>query len=198
MFLTSPKILKCEYCGKRLYGIDPGSDMAKGKEPCICPQCNYWIKLTKKSKRHIEIIQGVVYEFLSWKTPKYGQMLGQTMYILRKNGEIACSNHVWEKGKVPALFREHFPDTAYIISKKIYNNLSKGNLKCWAKGCYDRYHCIRYDYRQEFGGEPYNIIPRDWIVGNEHCPAFVNILDIKGYEFFDINDNLSYYKHEEK
>ena len=188
MFYSNTKSYKCKYCGKKIYSTEFTPKLDKSQ--LVCGECAYWNNLINTPNQYIEVINYTAFEFLPYQEPGLGKILGETMYILRKNGEVAMSNDVWEKGKIPDRFLSYFPNTAYAISKKIYRKLSKGKMGCWAKGCFDRYHCYRYDYKKEIGKEPYNIVPKDWTVGNEHCPAFINILDIKGLEFFDINDIL--------
>ena len=138
----------------------------------------------------MEIINQTVYSFLPYQEPRFGIILGETLYILRKNGELAMTNDAWNKGVIPWRFQDRLPNTAYSLSKKVFNKLSKGRMGCLARGCFDRYHCYRYNYRMEFDVGPYNCVPKDWIVGSERCPAFINLKDIRGFDYIDINDIL--------
>ena len=115
----------------------------------------------------------------------------ETIYIQKKDGTALMSNDVWNKGAIPIRFQSWFPDTAYSISKKTYKKLIRGRMGCRARGCFDRYHCYRYDYKREFAEGPYNAIPKDWIVGEERCPAFIDLREIKNFDYIDINDILN-------
>ncbi len=189
----------CSECGKRIlnYGYDDSNPIYKiMKERDIRYECAYWPNFIANPPEHLEIIGGKCYQVLpeQQKTPmKTLGSEGRMHYLLRKNGEIEKSNDVWLLSEVPLKHRDELKDTAWWITKRGYFKLKRLPFQCWSKGCMDRYHCFRYDYRREFNKEgPFNIPPKDWIVGEEHCKEFVNILDIRDYdEYFSIDDILN-------
>ena len=159
-------------------------------EEDICYECAYWEEMIHNLPQFAQVVNQTLYDFLPWKEPQFGQILGETMYILEKTGRPLASNDVWNKGKIPLRFQEQLPDTAYMVSKKTYAKLTRGSVGCCARGCYDRYHCYRYDYRKEFADGPFNQIPKDWVVGGEKCSAFINLREIKNFDYVNINDIL--------
>lgn len=103
-------------------------------------------------------------------------MNGQTIYIMKADGTVKRSNDVWHQGEIPEMFRHLFPNTAKFISCQLFRRLNNRSwFQCQRKGCYDRYHCYWYHPElTEPDGEPWNIIPDNWIIGGEMCPNFVN------------------------
>ena len=97
---------------------------------------------------------------------------GHEFYIRKFDGTLIKSNNVWHQGKIPEHFRKDLPDTADFLTLMDFQKLKNDPYKCMAKGCWDRYHCLRYDQSCEKDG-PFNIIPDSHIPGNEHCPSFV-------------------------
>lgn len=187
-------ITKCSICGKRVCNafFDKESPIyLQMVEKNCCYDCAYWEDLIANPPENMEVVNQTLYDFKPYIEPKLGMFLGQTMWILKKDGTPMMSNDVWNKGKIPLQFRDRLPDTAYEVSKKTYKKLTTGRMGCRSVGCFDRYHCYRYDYRHEFGQAPYNRVPRDWIVGDEGCPAFINLREIKHFDYIDINDILS-------
>ena len=183
------EISKCVYCGKDIctFNFDKKSPiyLMMRKVGC-CYECAYWENLYDNPLEHMEVIEHTLYDFLPYREPRFGEMLGSTMYILRIDGTPVYSNDVWKKGKIPNYFLHKFPETAYPISKKTYKKLTTGRMGCVAIGCLDRYHCYRYNIQNELKTGPYNKVPRDWIVGDEKCPAFINLKEIKHYNYTNI------------
>lgn len=185
---------KCTVCGQKIYIKNYSAKSPLYQAMCqnqICYECAYWQNIINHPFKYMQIVNQTLYEFLPWKEPCLGQILGQKMFILHKSGKPMKSNDVWEKGRIPYRFQKYLPDTAYLIEKKTYTKLTKGRVGCVARGCYDRYHCYRYNYRIEFETGPYNQVPKDWVVGNEKCPAFINLREIKNFDYIDINDILT-------
>ena len=191
-------IRRCSSCGKRIldFGFVDDSPIYKlMSESGMCYECAYWKDFIENKPDNLEIIEGKCYHFLreQYKTPMMTLgMEGKMRYILRRNGDVAKSNDVWLINEVPLKYRDQLPNTAWWIKSRAYYKLERWDFKCRSKACMDRYHCYRFDYKNELGKEPYNFPPLDWITGDEHCRDFVNLLDIRGYDrYYDINDILS-------
>lgn len=177
---------KCPCCGKMFWSFT--SDIKanlynENWQGFICRDCAYWLDYIKKNRPYREIIAGVCYNFLPPQTEKKpGVMLGGKgmKYILKTDGSTNKSNDIWKIGKVPERFKKQLPNTGWWISRRNFRNLRYGWYKCDNKGCYDRYHCLRYEIEKEI--EPYNIVPDNWQIGDEKCPVFVNLHEIEDFD----------------
>lgn len=195
---------KCSRCGKTVFPF--GMSDSKGvsrlmKEKHICWECAYWEIFLQDHPPNLEVIGNNCYQvfpFIDKEKLRVEQILGskgKTYYILKKNGECIRSNDVWWINTIPWQYQSQFPPTAWWVNKKFWESMERSKHKCKAVGCMDRYHCYRYQYQLEFDKEPYNHVPRSWIVGSEHCPAFLPLTDIKYYDEYvkpeDIIDESS-------
>ncbi len=181
------KIQTCSCCGKKYWPLPVADSPVTMKmvDEHVCYDCANWKLLIDQPKEHCEIIAGIYYDFLPpQKIDAPGLFLGGTgmRYILKKDGSVKKSNDIWQIGEVPLAFRDALSDTGWWVTKKLYNRLRKPWFWCNNIGCYERYHCLRYDVKQEYNKKPYNKIPNTWIVGKEKCPSFLNILEIQHYD----------------
>lgn len=194
MLLSSRRT--CSRCGKTDY-----SYYASGHTICemmyekkICWECAYWEWFKNNLPDGLEIIGNRCYQILPYIEKVEPDMIlgdnGKVHRILRRDGSFTESNDIWWINTIPYQYQQEFKPTAWFISRRFYEKLERSQHICHAKGCLDRYHCYRYDYRSEFNEEgPYNKVPNYWIVGDERCPAFLPLKDIQGYdEFTTIND----------
>ncbi len=184
---------KCPCCGKIFWSFNSDIEAKsynKEWNGYLCRDCAVWLDYINKENPYTEVIAGVCYDFLPPQTNiRPGDMLGGKgmKYILKKDGSTKKSNDIWKIGVVPQRFKERLSDTGWWISKKNFSHLRYGWYLCDNKGCYDRYHCLRYDIRQEKSG-PYNTIPENWIIGDEKCPIFINANEIEDFEGHDISE----------
>lgn len=186
---------RCSRCGKIFNVSEFKSDnvvFRKMVADGICYNCAYWTTFTLESD--MEIIGGCVYRVFPPQTEFIpGAMLGGSgmKYILKKDRTTKKSNDIWKVAEIPQNFRDKFKDTGWWITKMFYYRWTKKQWQCNAKGCLDRYHCFRYNYKIEYENGAYNIVPKSWILGRENCGEFLNLLDISRYdELYDINDLL--------
>ncbi len=179
---------KCPCCNRLFWDFTStadGHDFDKTWKGTLCNDCACWMEYIKSEKPHMEIIAGTCYDFLP---PQYDWGPGDTLggghmkYILKKDGSIKKSNDIWKIGEVPQRFRDVLQDTGWWITRRLFLRLRRGMFECGNKGCFDRYHCLRYNVKKEYDGGPYNRIPRNWCVGDEKCPSFCNILEIENYD----------------
>lgn len=203
--LSKKQLLKAKYqcakCGKMVYAFNCSED----NDVChrmirdgICWECAYWERFLIAPPKNLEIVGDRCYQIFPFvESPSVEQILGgnKIRYLLKKNGECVKTNDWWWLNVIPYKYQERFQPTGWWVTKGFYKKMERSKHKCKAKGCLDRYHCYRYQYRLEFDKEPYNKPPRDWIVGDEHCPAFLPTRDIKDFDEYvkpsDIIDESS-------
>ena len=184
----------CPCCGKKFWNftsIANAQDYNKDWQGLVCGDCAIWLDFIKSPKPCMEIIGGICYEFLPpQRDIGAGDTLGggRMKYILKKDGSAKKSNDIWKIGEVPYHLREQLPDTGWWCSRSVFQRMQRMPFICRNQGCYDRYHCLRYDFRQEYETGPYNAIPKDYCIGDEKCKSFVNILEIEHYDGDEMNE----------
>lgn len=184
------EMLECSMCGRKYstFAFDDSSRLFRiMQNRNVCYKCAFWQDIIDNRPEHLEIVRGIAYRFLPYQYERLPNYIlgngGRVMYILGRDGIAKKSNDVWEIGEVPQHFREKLPNTAYLVDKNIYTRSQRRvSLSCNKVGCFDRYHCYFYDYKQEYETGPYNKVPKDWTVGGEKCPTFINICKIPDYE----------------
>ena len=193
---------QCSQCGKQVYAFNLYDEERLCKTMTrkhICWECAYWGYFLKHLPKYLEIIGNRCYQVLPFiKDTSFNQILGgngKTKYILKKNGDCIKSNDIWWINIIPWKYQSQLQPTGWWTTKRVYTSLQRSKHKCIAKGCLDRYHCYRYQYQNEFDKEPYNKVPKNWIVGSERCPAFIPLREIKDYDEYvkpsDIIDESS-------
>lgn len=174
------EIHTCSSCGNK-YDIlmyDSKSNIVQlMKEHEICYQCAYWMNELEKTNRPLEVINGNLYVFNhQMQRPAnrlIGGSLGKEIYIVKPGMEICKSNNVYCRGKIPEQYIKNYPNTAYFTDVITYQKLKESKHKCLAKGCWDRYNCLRYDMSCEKEGA-FNIVPKNHKAGDERCVSFIN------------------------
>jgi len=181
------RFIICECCEKKVrdHSFNPDSKVyQKMISECLCYECAYWKNLIENWKETYIVIDHVLYDFQPSQVDRANICLGSNgrNYYALINGQAIYSNDVWVKGMVPERFRDKIPNMGFFITQKTYEILRSRTSVCKSKGCYDRYHCLLYDHRNEYKSGPYNIIPRTWVAGNENCKFFVDIRSIRGFD----------------
>lgn len=177
---------RCSYCGARIlmqgYNIQSRLGHIVNTR-CMCYDCAFWLDLQKYPPSHMEVIDSVCYKIYPEgdkrdKTTILGGK-GKMKYYMRKDRSVFRSNDVWLIGSIPHRFRSLFPNTAQEITAKAYNSLNNNSKMCKARGCFDRYNCIRYNLSLEDDDiGAYNKPPANWKIGNERCRYFINAINI--------------------
>lgn len=171
-------ILKCSICGAE-YELS-SFDMHKPlpqlmKKRGLCFNCAFWIDKIESPNPDREIINGEHYMFPpSCPNQDFKRTGGRRVYVMRNDGSLISSNNMWFQGVIPERFREKLTDTAKFISKQTFLKIQSNPFKCISKGCWDRYHCLRYEISIEEKSGPWNVIPQKHIVGQEECESFIN------------------------
>jgi len=170
---------KCSCCGV-IYETDSFNEkmplpqmMAKRK---ICFECAFWIHKIENPLQHREIINGEHYVFkpVQEEKPYFQGYGGHEFYAIHNDGTIVTSNNVWYQGVIPERFRKRLPNTAKFISKTTFRKLNSNPFICKSAGCWDRYHCLRYDNSIEKQSGPWNQVPKTHKPGEEGCESFIN------------------------
>lgn len=171
-------IFKCSICGNdyNLDNFDMKSSLPQMmRDRHFCFTCAFWTNKIESPDPNREIIDGQHYVFYPGPNSAYFQGFGgRTFYAIRNNGELITSNNVWHQGDIPSWFRDKLPDTAKFISARTFRKLRDNPFKCKSKGCWDRYHCFRYDISIEKEAGPWNVVPKNHVVGQEDCESFIN------------------------
>lgn len=153
------------------------------KDKQICYECAYWLSLVDSPPSNLEVVKGMCVQIFPEADKRDKTLIlggkGKMRYFVRPDRSVIKSNDIWKIGKVPKFFLPSFPDTLIEITQKAYKKLNRTNIKCQARGCYDRYHCFRYNLELESNGKkPFNIVPSNWKIGEEHCRYFINMTEI--------------------
>ena len=184
LFYKQPVPFSCNICGyvDNMNGYNQQCHLLKSmKKEHICHKCAYWLDIIRHPPINMEVIGGVVYvanPFVHRPLQVIKGHFGKEYYIRKYDGSVWRINNLWTLGKIPDRFLQELPDTANFLSLMTYQKLSKDNHKCFAKGCWDRYHCLRYNLQIEKDGA-FNTVPTSHLIGDEQCPSFINIDELK-------------------
>lgn len=181
----------CKKCGKKFFhfGITEFDPVCKRMmREQICWECAWWERVINHPPENMEIVGNQCYQvfpFVSKEEQSIGMILGskgKRYYLLKKNGDCIRSNDVWWIGEIPWRFQSQLKPTGWWTTIRYYNSLKRSHHHCHARACMERYYCYRYEYQIEFDGNIKPMPPYDWIIGGEHCPAFLSLFDIKDYD----------------
>ena len=170
--------------------------LEKRRKLKCCSDCAMWRKLAEDRPDTLEIAGGIAYKVNPYAKKKWGTILGsdgKTHYFLKKDLSLTISNDVWKIGEIPQHFRDELKDTGWWITDRKYaNRCSQGRITCKTKMCYNRYRCLWFDYTSEFEDGPFNTVPKDYVIGTDKCPSFVDVLCVKDFDaYFNPKDMLS-------
>ncbi|MDU1634435.1 MAG: hypothetical protein E6834_17900, partial [Bacteroides ovatus] len=144
--------------------------------------CAFWMDKIAHPDIGNEVIGShyyIVYPFVKRPNNVIKGSEGKEFYIRRFDGTLIKSNNIWHQGEIPEYFRKQLPNTANFLSLITYTKLSNDSHKCHAKGCWDRYNCLRYNLSCCERDGPFNKIPANHTIGDENCPSFININELK-------------------
>lgn len=184
VYNSSPECYTCKLCGQEENILQYNSSckylsiMAKQH---VCFQCAFWIDKIANPPPNRMIIGGchyTVHPFVRRPNNVLKGCGGKEFYIRKMDGTLIKSNNVWFQGEIPEHFRDQLPDMGHFLSLMTFQKLHNDTHTCSAKGCWDRYHCLRYDLSCEKDG-PFNVIPTKHVIGSENCPSFINLSELK-------------------
>lgn len=151
------------------------------EEEQICYDCAYWKNIISNPPQYMEVSNGKCIRIFPEVKRKNKTMIlggkGKMKYFIKRDMTFIKSNDVWQIGVIPKIFQEQLPDTVAEVSSIRYERFKNGKNKnrCSARGCLDRYHCIRY--RLELENDhigAYNKVSPGWKPGAERCKFFIN------------------------
>lgn len=176
-------LVRCKLCNKTYFaqGFNKMDKVARmmDKEQ-ICYDCAYWKNLIVKPPSNMEVVGSSCLRVFPKVQKKTKTMIlggkGKLRYFIRTDwSEMFSSNDVWPIGTIPENFRNQLPATLIEIPRNVYYILEKNKRRCSARGCMDRYHCLRYKLEIEDKLGAFNKVPSTWKVGNERCKFFINL-----------------------
>lgn len=171
----------CKYCGSRMlfqgYDIQHRFTYIMNRDT-ICYTCAFWQDILEYPPECMEIIGSRCMKIYPVADKKDKSLIlggkGKMHYFVRHDLSIFQSNDIWLIGTIPENFRDRLKPTAKEITQKTFIKLQRNPMKCKARGCFDRYHCLRYNLELEQNGA-FNSVPLKWKVGDEHCKFFIDI-----------------------
>jgi hypothetical protein len=183
LLLEQPQIITCKICSARenLSEYKSCDALTYMAENHVCYKCAFWLNRIANPSRNQEVIGGhlyVVNPIVKRPENVTKGYQGKEIYIRRFDETLIKTNNLFHIGEVPPEFIEHFPNTANFLTLFTYQKLKNYPFKCQSKGCWDRYHCVRYNLALEADG-PFNIVPAKHKIGSEHCRSFININELK-------------------
>lgn len=181
----SAKLLRgikfCKSCGcKMLFqGYDLKHRLTHSMlEKQYCYECAYWQDKIDYPEEYLEVVGERALKILPLVTNRDTSMFlgtrGKMRYFIRNDSSLFKSNDVWLIGIIPERFRSLLKTTAKEITSQAFNNLYRNTKRCHARGCFDRYQCLRYKQDIEKTNGPFNKVPKNWKTGDEHCKYFLN------------------------
>lgn len=181
-----PGFKRCRQCNAmvliQVYDANDKIARLMNKEG-LCYDCAYWENVYRNPPKDIEFLGNRCLKILPMVKKRDKTMLlggkGKLRYFVRNDLSVIRSNDIWTIGTVPENYREKLPSTIREITNAAYKKLSKHSRKCMARGCFDRYNCIRYRIELEndhIGA--FNEVSPFWKVGGENCKDFVNTKEI--------------------
>lgn len=166
---------KCSKCGAivNLDKYNPAHPtVSRMIKEGLCYHCAYWNRFLERKKRNLEIVGGKIYLF----DKKYvfgNRKFNETRYIIHTQGDVKKLRKSFYIENTPIGY--NIPDTGTFISQRAFRTMSNRNEKyCRAIGCYDRYHCMLYHPEITETNGPWNAIPKNYKVGGERCPSFLD------------------------
>lgn len=181
----SCKILRgvkfCTCCGARILfqGYDTKQRLSHiMKKEMVCYDCAYWQDIIEYPPQYMEIIGNRCMKICPLADKKDKTLIlggrGKRRYFVRPDLTVFESNDIWLIGIIPERFREQLKPTAREITPITYKKLNRNHSRCKARGCFDRYHCLRYNLELETDGA-FNSVPQNWKPGDEHCKFFIEL-----------------------
>ncbi len=180
------KIRYCQKCDKKIWmpGFNTQNHITHIMDKKnLCYDCAFWEELIAYPPEYMEIVNNQCLRLHPVGNNKDKTLIlggkGKMRYFMRHDGSLIQSNDIWVVGTIPERFASQLPATAVEITSKAFKKLTTSNRKCFARACFDRYNCFRYDRSLENDERgAVNAIPPKWKVGDEHCGFFLNIEEV--------------------
>lgn len=144
----------------------------------MCFDCAYWMNQQNNPEPDTIVISGKLYKLT---TPLKQLPLSKTramdlQFVVKiDTNDVYVVTGMVLRGTIPERLSRLVPDQYKFITRDEYRRVVGFNAEmCLSKGCFDRYHCLWYRADIAEPVEPWNIVPKDYQIGGEHCPSFIN------------------------
>lgn len=174
--------ITCSFCGKRedleVYRVVNSPLVSKMRTELLCFECAYWLRWLKNPEPNTLVIDGQLWaSVVPFEKPSlHRSRANEYKFVIDINTqEVFGSAALTLKGNIPERFAAQLPNQYKFITRDEYLRMNGYNAEmCLSKGCFDRYHCIWYNAAIAEPDEPWNNIPKNYKIGSEDCPSFVN------------------------
>lgn len=191
----------CKCCGTRmlLQGYNTRNRITHIiQKQKVCYECAFWKDIIEYPPQYLEVIGNKCLKIYPIANKKDKTLIlggkGKMRYFARSDYSVFQSNDIWTIGTIPDRFIAALRPTAVEVTLKAYRQLLHNSKKCQARACLDRYHCFRYNLELEQETGPYNFIPANWKIGNEHCKSFISFNEILNDSSNDNKNQQIYYE----
>ncbi len=174
--------ITCLFCGKRedleAFRSVRTPLVSKMRAEQLCFDCAYWKTWISDPEPDTVVISGKLYKLsqpLIQPTMLQARAKGLLFMIDAAESKAYAGQSLILRGTIPPQFSTAIPDQYKLITKDEYCRIYRYNAEmCLSKGCFDRYHCIWYHQEISEPNGPWNTIPKNYVIGSENCPSFVN------------------------
>lgn len=174
--------ITCSFCNKRedleAFRTIKNPLVSRMRNERICFDCAYWTNWLNNPEPGTIIANGELYKLTAplIRLP-INKTRAKALKFLAKVGtkDVYAVENMIVRGKIPARLSKLIPDQYKFITRDEYRRIVRYDSDmCLSKGCFDRYHCLWYRADIAEPDEPWNTIPKDYQIGSELCPSFVN------------------------
>ena len=134
-----------------------------------CFECSFWLNVARNPKPHFQVINGQYFSF-----PPIVKKGCKVRHILTTEGDVIDSTELFNYGLIPERFKHLFRTTAHFLPYQVWRRIKANQgFQCKRLGCWDRLQCMWFNEEKK----DWNEIPKDYQIGGEECPLFVNKLN---------------------
>lgn len=174
--------ITCSHCGKQedleAFRSIRNPLVSKMRNEQICFDCAYWINWLNNPEPDTIVISGKLYKLASplQQLPLSKTRARALQFIVKADTvQVYATTNLILRGVIPPKLLQLFPNQYNFITRDEYRRIIGFDAEmCLSKGCFDRYHCLWYRADIAEPVEPWNIIPKDYQIGDECCPSFIN------------------------
>lgn len=174
--------ITCSYCGKRedleAFRSIKNPLVSRMRNEQICFDCAYWMNWLNNPEPDTIIVSGKLYKLtMPLKQLPFNRTRAKALLFIIKVGtkDVYTVTDMILRGTIPSRLSLLVPDQYKFITRNEYRRIIQFNADmCLSKGCFDRYHCLWYRVDLAEPIEPWNIVPKNYQIGGECCPSFIN------------------------
>lgn len=174
--------IHCTHCGKTVdleaYRLTGSSLVAKMRSEQLCFDCAYWLQWLLNPETGVIVVNGAIYKMTEdmWQPSAIQSRASDMKFIVNPATLDAYAvRGLVLRGRIPKHFQTQIPNQYKFISRDTYHRFMGYEAEmCMLKGCFDRYHCVWYNPAIAEPDGPWNTIPKNYQIGSEDCPSFIN------------------------